>query len=131
MLSVALPNLQLATTHYIYMTHKAHYDCTGTIIIKTRQLKHFHKVKFLRDFKQKAWLNVQKLNDPNDMWLLWRGVLMESIDKHAPQKSKCVGNKTGPHGLLTNCAMKRTKGGFLKKKAPMDGNPHGMNINVP
>ena len=54
------------------MTNKAHCERAGTIIIKTRQLKHFHKVKFLRDLKQKAWSNVQTPNDPNDMWLLWR-----------------------------------------------------------
>ena len=71
--------VQLAISDHalIYMTHKAHYERTGTITIKTRQLKHFHKVKFLRDLQQKAWSNVKTLNDPNDMWLLWKGMLME------------------------------------------------------
>ena len=48
----------------IYMTHKAHYERSGTITIKTRQLKHFHKVKFLRDSQQKAWSNVKTLKGP-------------------------------------------------------------------
>ena len=53
--------LAISDNALIYMTHEAHYERTGTITIKTRQLKHFHKVKFLRDLKQKAWSNVKTL----------------------------------------------------------------------
>ena len=97
----------ISDTALIYMTHKAHYERTGTRIIKTCQMKNFNYVKFLRDLQQKPWSNNETLNDPNDMWLAWKGMLMAFIDKHAPLKSKQVGNKKSP--CLTNCVMKCTK----------------------
>ena len=57
------------------------------------------------------------------MWLLWKGMLMEAIDKHAPLTSKRVGNKKSP--WITNHQLRHEmhKRDFLKKKAAMDGNP--------
>ena len=62
-------------------------------------MKNFHKSGYLRDLQQKAWSDVETLPpDPNDMWSMWKDMLMQSIDKHAPLKSKRVGNKKGLMG---------------------------------
>ena len=52
--------VQLAISDHalIYITHKAHYQRTGSRIIKTRQMRNFHKANFLRDIQQKAWPNI-------------------------------------------------------------------------
>ena len=77
----------------IYMTHKAKYDHSGARIIKPRHMKNFHKSGYLRDLQTKAWSDIETLNDPNDMWSMWKDMLMQSIDKRAPLKPKRVGNK--------------------------------------
>ena len=39
------------------------------------------------------------------MWSMWKEMLMQAIDKHAPLKTKWAGKKS-LHGLLIICAMK-------------------------
>ena len=39
------------------------------------------------------------------MWSMWKEMLMQAIDKHAPLKTKRAGKKS-LHGLLIICAMK-------------------------
>ena len=58
-------------------------------------MKNFHKSSYLRDLQQKAGSDIETLNDPNDIWSMWKDLVMHSIDKHAPLKSKRVGNKKG------------------------------------
>ena len=50
------------------MTYKAKYERSGARTIKTRHMKNFHKSNYLRDLQQKAWSDIETLNDPNDMW---------------------------------------------------------------
>jgi len=83
------------------MTYKVQHERAGTIIIKTRQTKNFHKVSFLRDLQEKAWSDVETLNDPSDMWSMGDEMLMQAIDKHAPLKTKRAGKKS-----LIICTMK-------------------------
>jgi len=47
----------------------------------------------LRDLQEKAWSDFETLNDPNDMWSIWKEMLMQAIDKHAPLKTKRAGKK--------------------------------------
>ena len=56
------------------------------------------------------------------MWLLWKGMLMAAIDKHAPLKSKRIGNKKSPW-ITSQLRHEMHKRDFLKKKAAMNGNP--------
>ena len=43
----------------IYMTYKVQHERPGTTIIKTREMKNFHKVSFPRDLQEKAWSNTK------------------------------------------------------------------------
>ena len=56
----------------VNMTRKAKYECSGARIIKTCHMKNFHKSGCLRDLQQKAWSDIETLNDPNDMRSMWR-----------------------------------------------------------
>ena len=50
------------------------------------------------------------------MWKFWKNQLLTCIDKHAPMRSKRIGNKMSPwitHELI----RKMSKRDFLKKKA--------------
>jgi len=86
-------HLAISDHALIYMTNKVQHERARTIIIKTRQMKHFHKASFLRDLQKKAWSDVETLNDPNDTWSMRKEMLMQAIDKHAPLKTKRAGEK--------------------------------------
>ena len=104
------------------MTYKVQHERAGTTIIKTRQMKNFHKASFLRDLQEKAWSDVEALNDPNDMWSMWKDMLMQAIDKHAPLKTQRVGNKKSPW-TTDHLRREMYRRDFLKKKAVLGGSP--------
>ena len=56
------------------------------------------------------------------MWLTWKCLLMASIDKYAPLRSKRVGNKKSPW-ITGQLLRKMHKGDFLKRKAALAGDP--------
>ena len=58
-------HLAISVHALIYMTYKVQHERPGTIIIKTRQMRNFHKASFLRDLQEKAWSDLETLNDPN------------------------------------------------------------------
>ena len=112
-------HLAISDHALMYMTYKAKYERSGARTIKTRHMKNFHKSSYLRDLQQKAWSDIETLNEPNDMWSMWKDLLIQSIDKHAPLKSKRVGNKKAL--WITDrlrCEMHNRD--FLKKKAMLD-----------
>ena len=112
-------HLAISDHALIYMTYKAKYERSGARIIKTRHIKNFHKSSYLRDLQQKAWSDIETLNDSNDMCSMWKDFLMQSIDKHAPLKSKRVGNKKALW-ITDHLRREMHKRDFLKKKAMLD-----------
>ena len=129
-------HLAISDHALIYMIYKVQHERAGTTIIKTRQMKNFHKASILRNLQGKAWSDVETLNDPNDMWSMWKDMLMQAIDKHAPLKTKRAGNKKSPwitdhlrhemhrsrshnQGLI----MAPDRRDFLKKNAVLGGSP--------
>ena len=115
-------HLAISDHALIYMTYKVQHERAGTIIIKTRQMKNFHKASFLRDLQEKAWSDVETLNDPNDMWSIWKEMLMQAIDKHAPLKTKRAGKKKSPW-IIDHLRHEMHRRDFLKNKAVLGGSP--------
>ena len=109
-------HLAISDHALIYMTHKATYERSGARIIKTRRMKNFRKSSYLRDLQQKVWSDIETLNDPNDVWSMWKDMLMQSIDKHAPLKSKRVGNKKALW-ITDDLRREMHQRDFLKKKS--------------
>ena len=81
-----------------------------------RNFNLFNKDKFLNDLKQKEWSKIALYSDPNEMWDLWKQLLMSSIDKHAPVKHKRIGKKKSPW-ITSDLLQKMHKRDYLKKKA--------------
>ena len=50
------------------------------------------------------------------MWEFWKNQLLTCIDKHAPMRSKRIGNKKSPR-ITHELIRKMRKRDFLKKKA--------------
>ena len=93
-------------------------------------MKNFHKSSYLRDLQQKAWSDIQTLNDPNDMWSMWKDLLMKSIDKHAPLKSKRVSNKKALW-ITQRLRCEMHKRDFFKKPCWTVNSQLGINTNEP
>ena len=100
----------------IYMTHKTKYEPSGSRIIRTRHTKNFQKSGYLKDPQEKAWSDIETRNDPNDMWSMWKDMLIQSIDKYDPLIPKRDGNKKA---LRINDHLRREmhKRDFLKKES--------------
>ena len=101
----------------VYMIRKTRYANAGsTNVIEMRNFNLFDKDKFLNDLKQKEWSKIALYSDPNEMWDLWKQLLMSSIDKHAPVKHKRIGKKKSPW-ITSDLLQKMHKRDYLKKKA--------------
>ena len=66
-------------------------------------MKNFNSEHFLRDLKQKHWGNVYCSKDPNKMWEMWKSMLMETVDKHAPLKIRRI-SEGNPKRILESMA---------------------------
>ena len=99
------------------MTHKTKYERSGRRIIRTHHTKNFQKSGYLRDLQEKARSDIETLNDPNDMWSMWKDMLMQSIDKYDPLIPKRVGNKKALR-ITDHLRREMHKRDFLKKAGP-------------
>ena len=115
-------HLSISDHSLIYMVRKAHYVRSRARTIKIRTLKNFSSEDFQRDLNQQPWANVYHSRCPNDMWRIWKELLMGVIDKHAPVRSRRISNKSSP--WVTN-ELKRLmyKRDYLKKQAISSGDP--------
>ena len=56
------------------------------------------------------------------MWPMWKDMLIQAIDKHAPLKTKRAGNKNSPW-ITDHLCREMHRRDFLKKKAVLGGSP--------
>ena len=116
-------NIGISDHSIIFLTRKiSHFRSFVHKTAEVRQLKNFNQDEFLRDLRMNEWNRVSMLNNPNEMWNLWKHLLMSVIDKHAPLKTKRIRNKRSP--WITNELLREIyKRDFLKKKATSTNDP--------
>ena len=87
--SGAAIRLGISDHSLVFMTRKVDHDRNCLRTIEMRQFKHFQKNKFLSDFEQMPWSNVDLCSDPNDtLWQEWKQMFVSCMDKHPPRKLK-------------------------------------------
>ena len=114
-------HLSISDHSLIYVVRKAHYVQTDAKIIEARTMRNFNSENFLNDLNQQPWAEVcHNAADPNKMWQIWKSLLMETIDKHAPIRIKRVGKKNSPWvtGELRRLLFERDS---LKRRAVKSG----------
>ena len=115
-------HLSISDHSLTYTIRKAHYTPQGPRIINTRSMKNFNREAFLNELEQKEWDTIYYSQDPNEMWHIWKNMLMESIDKHAPLRSRRTRNRKSP--WITNELRHRMfHRDYLKKKAISSRDP--------
>ena len=101
---------------------KIRYERVGTHrTIETRDYKNIDSDKFLNDLVQQPWDLISLEPNPTAMWDAWKTLFLETVDKHAPLKTKRISKKHSP--WITYDLMRKTyKGNYLKKKAFIESN---------
>ena len=63
-------------------------------IIESRQIKNFDCEAFIEDIKEKPFHFASVMDDPNEMWDVWKSLFLEVVNKHAPMKKRKVKSKS-------------------------------------
>ena len=95
----------------------------GHSTISYRKLGKFNSADFCSDIAQHDWGSIDQLNNPNDMWVKWKEMFLECIDRHAPLKSKRVRLSKSPW-INSNLKKLMHKRDILKLEAIRSKNPN-------
>ena len=96
----------------IYAIDKHNTPKTDPKVIESRQFKNFDS----DDLKETPFHLASLLNDPNEMWLVWKSLFLEIGNKHAPIRKRKVKSKYSPW-ISSELRQKMRKRDFLKKEA--------------
>ncbi|KAK2547890.1 hypothetical protein P5673_032031 [Acropora cervicornis] len=80
----------------IYATHKHNTLKADPKIIESRQFKHFDSAAFIEDIKETPFHFASLMDDPNEVWDVWKSLLLEVINKHAPMRKRKKKSKSSP-----------------------------------
>ena len=100
----------------IYATHKHNTLKADPKIIESRQFKNFDCDAFIEDIKETPFHFASLMDDPNEMWDVWKSLLLEVINKHAPMRKIKVKSKSSPW-ITAELGRKMRKRDFLKNQA--------------
>jgi hypothetical protein len=78
------------------MIRKANYIRGGPRAIDARTMKNFNRELFLSDLELNHWDSVSCSQDPNEMFDVWKKMLMKTINKHAPLRFRRIRNRKSP-----------------------------------
>ena len=98
----------------IYAIHKHNTPKTDPKMIEFRQFKNFDREAFIDDIKDTSFHLASLLEDPNEMWEVWKSLLLEIANKHAPIRKRKVKSKSSPW-ISRKLRQKMRKRDFLKK----------------
>jgi len=76
----------------IYAYRKLSIDSTsrGHTTVTYRKFKNFNSSNFRSDITHQNWQIIDKYDDPNYMWEVWKKLFLLCVDKHAPLRNKRV-----------------------------------------
>ena len=101
----------------VYMTRKQRVDRVYARTCQVRNFKTFNEEMFLKDVIEMNWSDISMMDNPNDMWKLWKTMLIHCIDKHAPVKTKRISAKKGSPWITNDLVKKMRERDSLKKQA--------------
>ena len=108
----------------VYAYRKLCIDRSGSghKTVTYRKFKNFSSESFRNDIASQRWDDLLNFEDPNDMWLAWKTLFLNVVDKHAPLRTKRVRPSKCPWitPQLKKCMCERDK---LKRKATITNDP--------
>ena len=79
-----------------YAIHKHNTPKTDPKVIESRQFKNFDSDAFIDDIKETPFHLTSLLDDPNEMWYVWKSLFLEIANKHAPIRKRKANSKSSP-----------------------------------
>ena len=106
----------------VYMIRKAHYIRGGPRTIDARTMKNFNRELFLSDLELNHWDSIYCSQDPNEMFDVWKKMLMKTINKHAPLRFRRIRNRKSPW-ITKDLRRQIFNRDYLKKKSVTSNDP--------
>ena len=75
---------------FTYAIHKHNTLKADPKVIGSRQFQNFDCEAFIEDIKEKPFHFASLMNDPNEMWDVWKSLFLEVVYKHAPMRKRKV-----------------------------------------
>ena len=110
-------HLGISDHSLVYTCRKISTQREKPKIVETRQFKHFNSRAFENDLNQVFSGNdVYHLDDPNEIWNVWKTIFLSLANKHAPLRQRKVRSTYNPW-ITTEIKYLSHRRDFLKKKA--------------
>ena len=100
----------------IYAIRKHHTTKGEPKLIESRQFKFFDSSAFIEDIKDTPFHFATLLDNPNEMWDVWKSLFLEVVNKHAPIRKRKVRSTYSPW-LTPEIKRKMRQRDYLKKQA--------------
>ena len=92
-------------------------------IIKVRKYKNFDERSFTSELRRIHFDEIKNVtNDPNEMWLIWKTLYLEVLNRHAPVSDMKIKGNNLPYITMEVRQMIRQRD-YLRKKANKTGSP--------
>ena len=102
----------------VYMTRKCRYaQRVHPKICQVRNFKNFKEEKYLDDLGQMNWSDIEMYDDPNEMWSIWKAMLMHCIDSNVPLKNKRIGKLNSAPWITKDLLVLMRERDSLKRSA--------------
>jgi hypothetical protein len=95
----------------VYAVFRSHVKAPPRKQVFYRSYKHFNVQKFCADLVNKPFENIDYILDLDEAYSYFEGLLRDTIDEHAPLKTKYIMNKSTPYmnsDLRKHIRVKRT-----------------------
>ena len=84
-------------------------------IVESQQFKNFDREAFIDDIKETPFHLASLLDDPNEIWDVWKSLFLEITNKHAPIRKIKIRSKSSPW-ISSKLRQRMRKRDFLKKQ---------------
>ncbi|CAB3979113.1 RNA-directed DNA polymerase from transposon BS [Paramuricea clavata] len=92
----AVIHLGISDHSLVYAVRKFTLPKGRQKIRQVRNFKNFVENDFIRDVSQLPWEMVYQFGDPNLCWQVWKSLLLDALNRHAPLRHKRIRNNPVP-----------------------------------
>ena len=108
---------------YFYRKLSVGLFSRGHTTVNYRNFKNFDVDKFRSDINTQNWDSINMIDNPNQMWLVWKTMFNSVVDRHAPLRKKRVRGIKSPW-ITADLKKSMRQRDVLKIKAIQSTNPY-------
>lgn len=108
---------------YFYRKLSVGLFSKGHTTVNYRNFKNFDVDKFRSDVNTQNWDSIKMLDNPNQMWHIWKTMFNGVVDRHAPLRKKRVRGSKSPW-ITADLKERMRQRDVFKIRAIQSRNPH-------